>query len=310
MTQKAPVEALLAVIPAPDFGADTYVNVEPLPFQQGVPFASGASLMGQSAMAAAATVPDAFQIYSMQSAFLRAVNGADKVYYHVERTSNGQTFCSRTVRATQGDSDSDACAYQTTVCFQRNDKLPDRNVLDYHVPMPHVGGLQPEGISKEKLQEGMDANISRSVPLLHISAKDEPFEWRPFDSPRGVDPTEFWERSFVRSPVFLSARPHLHQAALAWLSDTYTLGTALNANPDKVGKQLRNVAMGATLTNNVSFHEPMTKVDDWMLGERATSWGANGRAVITQRFWDVKSGRLVMSGTQEIVVRLRDDAKL
>ncbi|KAI1127894.1 thioesterase-like superfamily-domain-containing protein [Nemania abortiva] len=308
MTQMAPVEALLAVIPASGSGVDTYVNVEPLPSQKGVPFAFGGSLMGQSAMAAAATVSDTFQIYSMQSAFLRAVRGTEKVYYHVERTSDGQTFCSRTVRVTQGDSD--ACAYTSTVCFQRNDEKPNRNVLDYHVPMPHVGGVGPEGISSAKLQQVMDANITRSVPLLQISAKEEPFQWRPLDSPQGLEPTEMWQRSFVRSPAFASMNPHLHQSALAWLSDTYTLGAALNASPGKVGKQLRNVTMGATLTNNVSFHEPMTKVDDWMLGERFTSWGANGRAVVTQRFWDVSSGRLVFSGTQEVVIRLRDDTKL
>ncbi|KAI1822710.1 hypothetical protein F4861DRAFT_540757 [Xylaria intraflava] len=235
----------------------------------------------------------------MQSTFLRAVDLKQKVYYHVERALDGQTFCVRLVRAMQGSS-SHKCYYSTTVCFQRNGKKGG-NVLEYHVSVPDIGGVAPDGISDEKLQQVMDANLSQSVPLLRINAKEEPFEWRSFDSPQGVEPTEFWQRSFVRSPTFGSRNLHLHQSALAWLSDTYTLGMALSVNPSKVGKQMRNVTMGATLTNNISIHEPMVKVDEWMLGERETSWSDNERAVIHQRFWDVKTGRLILSGTQEIV---------
>ncbi|KAI0476376.1 thioesterase-like superfamily-domain-containing protein [Xylariaceae sp. FL0804] len=309
MAQAAPVESLLAVAPVTATNLYTYVNVKPLTSQESVPFAFGGSLMGQSAAAAAATVPAAFQIYSMQSTFLRAAKAQEKVYYHVDRALDGRSFCARVVRVTQAQSD-DTCYYTTTVCVQRGEARGAENTLDYHVSMPDIGGLRPDGISEEKLQQVMDANLSRSVPLMRIDAREEPFEWRPFNSPRGVAPTEFWERSFVRSPAFTSADPHLHQAALAWLSDTYTLGAALNANPGKVGKHMRNVKMGATLTNSISLHEPTAKVDQWMLGERVTSWGDNTRAIIHQRFWDVTTGRLVMSGTQEIVIRLRENTKL
>lgn len=71
-----------------------------------------------------------------------------------------------------------------------------------------------------------------------------------------------------------------------------------------------SLPVGATLTNNISLHEPTANVDERMLGERVTSWGDNGRAIIHQRFWDVKNGRLILSGTQEIVVRLRNANKL
>ncbi|KAI1504191.1 hypothetical protein F5X99DRAFT_372794 [Biscogniauxia marginata] len=51
--------------------------------------------------------------------------------------------------------------------------------------------------------------------------------------------------------------------------------------------------------------------DEPMLGERETSWGANGRVLVHQRFWNAKTGRLVMLGSQEGLVRLKDpDAKL
>ncbi|KAI1410689.1 thioesterase-like superfamily-domain-containing protein [Hypoxylon sp. FL1857] len=275
--------------------------------QEGLRFVFGGSLMGQSAAAAAATVTPTFQIYSLQSAFLRASKPGEKVYYRVERTSDGRAFASRIVRATQESSDTPF--YVATVCFQRNDPPPG-NVLDYHVPMPETDGVQPEDISKDKVQKLMAARITRSVPLLQLGAKEEPFDWRPFDNPFTPEPTDFRQRAFVRSPAFTSNSPHVHQSALAFLSDTYLMSTALNANPGKVGRKMSNFMMGASLTSNISLHEPMAKVDEWMLGERETSWGSHGRVVIHQRFWNVKSGRLVMSGTQECLIRLKDVNKL
>ncbi|KAI1075025.1 thioesterase-like superfamily-domain-containing protein [Whalleya microplaca] len=307
MAQSAPIELLIGVSKAPELGPDTYVNNEHLTSQEGVRSVFGGSLVGQSAAAAAATVPPTFQIYSSQSAFLRSVKPKEKVYYHVERTLDGRGFASRIVRVTQGSSDT--CLYVATVCFQRND-LPAGNVLNYHVPMPEVGGILPEGISEEKVQELMTEGVSRSVPLLQLNAKEEPFDWRPLNMPPATEPTKYWQRSFVRSSALASKEPHVHQSALAFLSDTYTLGAALVANPSKIGKKMSNVTMGTTLTNYISIHEPMVKVDEWMFCQRETSWGSDGRVIIHQRFWDLKNGRLIMSGTQEGLIRLKDSIKL
>ncbi|KAI4868651.1 thioesterase-like superfamily-domain-containing protein [Hypoxylon rubiginosum] len=307
MAQIAPIETLIAVTKVTEAGPDTYINKGNLTFQEGLRSAFGGSQLGQSAAAAAATVPPTFQIYSIQSAFLRAVKPKENVRYHIERVLDGRCFASRIVRATQGSNN--ACLYTATICFQRND-LPVGNFLDYHVPMPAEGNTLPDNIRGGKVQEMLAATTARSAPLLQLGAEEEPFDWRPFDHPPVGEPTKFWQRSFVRSPAIASTSPHVHQSALAFLSDSYTIGAALHANPKKVGKQLRNVAMAVTLATSLSIHEPMVKVDEWMFTQHETSWGSDGRVVIRQWYWDVKSGRLIMSGTQECLVRLKDASKL
>ncbi|KAI1764539.1 thioesterase-like superfamily-domain-containing protein [Hypoxylon sp. FL1150] len=306
MAQGTPVESLVAVIEATKLGPDIYINKGNLTYSEGIRSAFGGSQLGQSAAAAAATVPSTFQIYSMQCVFLRSTKPNEKVHYRVERTLDGRVFASRIVRATQGSNN--ACLYTATICFQRND-LPAGNILDYHVPIPEEAKVSPETISAGKIQEMSAAIMDETVPFIRLSTK-KLFDWRPFDYPRVEEPTKFWQRSFVRSPAIASSSPHVHQSALAYLSDMFTLGVSLHANPGKSGKRLCNVSMAITLATSLSIHEPLAKVDEWMFLQNETSWGSGGRVVIRQWYWDVKSGRLIMSGTQECLVRLKDVSKL
>ncbi|KAI4865096.1 Thioesterase/thiol ester dehydrase-isomerase [Hypoxylon rubiginosum] len=175
--------------------------------------------------------------------------------------------------------------------------------------MPDLAGIKPEDIPKEQLQEEITASITKDIPLLQLDAEQEPFDWRPLDNPLTPDPTHFRQRSFVRSPPLLSDDISVHQAALAHLSDTYMLGAVLVANQAFVGEKFRNVAFGASLNQNISLHDPAARVGGWMLAERDISWGSGGRVLIHQRFWNIESGRLVMSGSQDGLIRLKN-AKL
>lgn len=91
------------------------------------------------------------------------------------------------------------------------------------------------------------------------------------------------------------------------MSDELLLGVAIFANQEATGPRNRNVAMVATLNRHLWFHDPSVKVDQWMVGERGTSWGADGRVlIIRQSVWDQKSGRLVMACVQEALIQLKD----
>jgi acyl-CoA thioesterase-2 len=68
---------------------------------------------------------------------------------------------------------------------------------------------------------------------------------------------------------------------------------------------MRNVTLGATLTHNISFHDPQVKIDEWLVLERETSWGDEDRVLVHQRLWNLDSGRLILSGTQEALIRLK-----
>lgn len=71
-----------------------------------------------------------------------------------------------------------------------------------------------------------------------------------------------------------------HLAAFSYLSDEFPFGTALATGLKAAGKGFRNVAMGVSLTHTVSFHDPQARIDGWLVLERETSWGADGRVVI------------------------------
>ncbi|KAI0379438.1 thioesterase-like superfamily-domain-containing protein [Hypomontagnella monticulosa] len=306
MAEKSPIQLCVAVTESPESGPDSYVNERNLTSQEGVPMAFGGSLLGHSVAAAATTVLPGFYVYSLQAAFLKTADPKKKVIYRVERIADGRAYATRIVRATQGTSDK--CFYVAIVALQ-NKNIPVGNVLQYGISAPDVGGMMPEHIPKEKLQEEITNSMTKDVPLLQLGVDQEPFDWRPLDRPRTTDPTHFRQRSFVRSPPVSSNDPNVHLAALAHLSDTYMLGVPLEANQASVGNKLQNVAMGASLNHNMTLHDPTARVDEWMLGDRDTFWGSDGRVVTHQRFWSIRSGRLVMSGSQDGLIRLKN-AKL
>lgn len=91
------------------------------------------------------------------------------------------------------------------------------------------------------------------------------------------------------------------------MSDEILIGVALYSNPDAVGPNNRNVAMAVSLNHHIWIHDPNIKVDEWIIGDRKTSCGAGGRVLISQRMWNHKTDRLVMSCTQEALIRLRGE---
>lgn len=273
----------------------------PLTSQEGVRSVFGGFLVAQAVSAASTTVPDGFRLYSSQSSFLAPANGDDKVTYRVDRTADGRSYCTRVVRATQGE----ACVYAAIISFQKNISRPAGNVLRYGTPMPDLEGTGPDDISAVAIQEMQNSTIDRSAPLMQLSAEDRPLDWRPLGMEISDDPSQFWIRGFVRSPPLSTDDPLVHLAAFAYMSDEFSFGPALLANPKAAGKGMRNVAMGASLTHNVSFHDPRARVDEWTVLERKTSWGGESRVHVSQRMWNMKTGKLVMSGTQEALIRLK-----
>jgi hypothetical protein len=68
------------------------------------------------------------------------------------------------------------------------------------------------------------------------------------------------------------------------MSDTHLLSTAWAARPAMLGPRLQNLAISVSLNHNLALHDPPARVDERMFGVRETSWGADGRAIIHQRF--------------------------
>ncbi|OTA56701.1 Thioesterase/thiol ester dehydrase-isomerase [Hypoxylon sp. EC38] len=297
MAQRASIEAIVAVKPAPDQGRDAYINANSFTTKEGVRSVFGGALIGQAVSAATATVPNTFRMYSSQSSFLGSVNARNEVIYRVERTTDGNNYVTRLVRVTQGE----VCIYVAIISFQ-NTSRPVANALKYVTPMPDLDGLRPDDIDPGAMYALQGDLVDQSVPLMALTPEEWPFDWRPIGMVMSDQPTDLRVRIFVRAPP-LSTDNHL--AAFSYLSDEFLFGTALAADMRAAGKGFRNVTMGVSLTHTVSFHNPQARIDEWLVLERETSWGAHGRVVIHQRAWVMETGKLVYSGTQEALIRLK-----
>jgi acyl-CoA thioesterase II len=261
----------------------------------------GGTLVAQAASAASATISNSFCLYSSQSSFLAPTKPTEKIVYQVERTADGRGYSTRLVHAMQGET----CTYIATLSFQSTARSAG-NVLLYGIPMPDLGDLTPDQVDPQAMQAMQTAMLDPSVRMMRRTAEETPFDLRPFALEMGEDPSQCRIRGFIRTPS-LSTSSHLaHLPALAYLSDESLFGTALAANPAAVGRGFRNVSLGASLTHNVSFHDPQARTDMWMVIERETSWGAEGRVLVHQKLWDIESGRMVMSVTQEALIRLKE----
>lgn len=253
---------------------------------------------------------------------MRPVTVTSKIIllYRVERTADGRSFATRVVRAAQGSGDlKDSCAFMATVSFQSAEVIPTEttntkvNVLDYGPPLPSLDGLRPESISEDHNRQILAA-FSGPDALLRPPSFSEAsaFDWRPFGFLQAKNPWDCRVRSFVRSqePLDGNARSisAVNLAALAYLSDESLIGIAMYANPKHMGKGTRNITMAATLNHKILFHDPHVKADEWMVLERSTSWGGNGRVLLRQQTWNLETGRLIMTVEAECLLRLKADA--
>lgn len=259
--------------------------------------------MAQSISAASATVSPQHFAYTQSSSFLRPVS-QESIFYRVERVSDGRTFATRLVRAFERAHDgvADNLVYMATISFQ-SQRPPPEKTLNYSNPLPDLDGAAPDSIPEFSGRLLIENN--RSGSLQPFKPEDEPFDWRPATFSVQDAPSDCRTAGFSRSHPLSNSTAAVNLAALAYMSDEILIGVALFANPEAVGPRNRNVAMAATLNHHLWFHDPTAKVDEWMVCERSTSSGADGRVMINQNVWNHQTGRLLLSCTQEALVRLK-----
>ncbi|KAK8016930.1 Chromate transporter [Apiospora rasikravindrae] len=269
----------------------------------------GGLLLAQAISAASAIVTHpGFYAYTSSASFIRPVAQTKEVQYHLERVSDGRSYAIRIVRASVGDRNGGAVTvYITTISFQRRQDATANRVLSYADGPPNLGGARPEDIPQGSGRQQVESN--RTGSLQPFTPEDEPFDWRPAAMDLGDLPPDSRLAGFSRSVTPLSSTggtsTATNLAALAYMSDEMLIAVAIFASPDAVGPRSRNVAMAVTLNHHLWFHDPDVRVDRWMVGERRTSCGADGRVLIHQKVWDHETRRLVMTCAQEALIRLK-----
>ncbi|MCJ1456890.1 hypothetical protein MMC28_007256 [Mycoblastus sanguinarius] len=334
---KSAMENVLELHTLHDFGPDIYTNARELWHPPGARGIFGGAVIAQCLAAAQHTVTPpspannyaVFLIHSMHCYFVLAGDASIPIIYHVERVREGKSFLTRTVQARQRG----RCIFTTTASFMREGSGGETTV-DHGWDMP------------ENVREGMEEIMRAEGDGDAEAAANGVAELGPFVSKiLGIDnyispnPHERKPQSWIKchGTISPSGGQHAHLSALAYMSDSWFIGTVARAHRlSRIGHSLYNktfspqdtappkkqddtsrntfqtpegakIGMMVSLDHTIYFHRPReVKADDWMCTEMETPWSGEGRGLVMQRIWN-KEGRLVASCVQEGLVRLKQD---
>ncbi len=255
----------------------------------GAPQVFGGQIVGQALSAAHQTV-DGRRPHSLHAYFLRPGDFHHPVIYQVERARDGRTYSNRRVVAIQHGRP----ILNMTASFHT-----DEPAWDHQAEMPTVPG--PEGL-KNSTELGRAAAEHAPEKMRRLLMHSPPFEFRPVEAPKFLDPSARAPRKHVWMKAWESLPDDeaLHRHLLTYVSDYELLGTA--TFPHELDFRSRRVQM-ASLDHALWFHRPC-RVDDWLLYacDSPNSYGGRGfsRGQIFTR-----DGVLVASVAQEGVIRPR-----
>jgi acyl-CoA thioesterase 8 len=152
------------------------------------------------------TVPKNFSVHSMHCYFVLAGNAEIPVVYHVEHVRDGKSFATRTVQARQRGK----IIFTTTMSFVR-EGAGGKLLLEHTSDMPFVPA--PDDELDMRLPQGDRSPFqSQSIDILNN------------DSPKPhIKRTRQWIKA--RGTISPAGGHEAHLAALAYMSDSYFIGT-------------------------------------------------------------------------------------
>ncbi|CAG7946043.1 unnamed protein product [Penicillium nalgiovense] len=290
-----PLEKAVELSPVPS-EPDTFTNTQPLWSFAGGYGVYGGSTVAHCLVAAQKTVPSDYVAHSLHCCFVSPANPKRPIEYRVERTRDGKSFITRTVQATQKR----GVISEAIVNFVRVKTHSNNGDIDKSGSLEH-GRKMPNGLTLPDQAE-MDGK-----------GVDGPFEARwgeilnrksfpgPNETSHDLVNTQirYWVRA--KDPIQQKS-PQAQLAALAYMSDAYFLGAAVQVH-DVAGQTFgTKVAMAASLNHTIHFHHPeAVRADEWMCSERESPWAGNDRALVVQRIWSPE-GILVATCVQEVSV--------
>lgn len=248
----------------------------------------GGQLLGQSVMAASATVDPQRVAHSLHANFVQAGDPADPVQYRVERIRDGRSFSLRAVRAWQGD----RLLMTETMSFHEAGRGLDHSMShDDRYPAPedletYAGGAQGAYTSVENLAHRAYIEL-RPVPAGGPQRAS------------GDYGQAVWLRARESRTGLSATQAALHRAVLALASD-FTLLEPVVHHHD-LSLWTPDVAV-ASLDHSLWWHTD-GRLDDWILYVQETPWAGRGRGFACGRLFS-RDGRLLASVAQEGLVRV------
>jgi len=202
------IENLLELTQLSDIDPDLFTNRRPLWHPPGARGIYGGAAIAQTLSAAQKTVEKDFTVHSMHCYFVLAGNSEIPIIYHVERVRSGKSFATRTVQARQRGK----VIFTTTISFVRQNSAGEQKV-EHAVEMPTVPG-PIEGM--DDLDHGGDASTgpfqSQRIEILNNNSPHP-----------HTKKTRQWIKA--RGKISPTGGHEAHLAALAYMSDSYFVGT-------------------------------------------------------------------------------------
>jgi acyl-CoA thioesterase 8 len=315
-SSKSEIENLLELTQIIDIDKNLYTNTRPLWHPPGARGIYGGAAIAQCLAAAQNTVPRDYTVHSMHCYFVLAGDAEIPIIYHVEDVRSGKSFATRTVQARQRGK----VIFTTTISFMKEGS-GGKKLVQHETQMPFVN--PPDESQTRRDPQGIRSPFeSQRIDILNN------------DSPR---PETKKTRQWIRAKGKISPEGghEAHLAALAYMSDSYFIGTVARVHklwripagknkppqedPDvlqslregtpekRLGR--REIGMMVSLDHTIYFHDPRGfRADDWLFTEMETPWSGDGRGLVYQRIW-TRDGKLVASCVQEGVVRLKQDGE-
>lgn len=250
----------------------------------------GGQVLGQALTAAMRTVPDERPVHSLHAYFLRPGDVRAPIVYDVDRIRDGSSFTTRRVVAIQhGEAIFNLAAsfQKSEQGFSHQDELPK-------VPLPEELPTDQERFAKHAalLPEHMKAWALAERPIeLRTVEDDDPFH--PAERPP-------LRHVWLKAKHALPDSPQLHQALLAYASDSAFITTAMK--PHAVTWWTKGMQV-ASLDHAVWFHRPF-RVDEWLLHQMHSPNAAGSRGLVFGKVF-TRDGVLVASTAQEGLTRRR-----
>lgn len=251
----------------------------------------GGQVLGQ-ALSAAHRTTEALVVHSLHAYFLRKGDHNSPIIYEVDRQRDGRSFSSRRVVAIQHGRP----ILNLAASFQRPEEGFEHQTSMPDVPPP------------EELEDLVDLRRQQlghlpKEKLPRILFIERPFEFRPVQKPRYLDPQpsepvlQMWFRAVDRMPDDIA----LHRAALAYTSDYNLITTATRPHGLSVftpGFQL------ASLDHALWFQRPF-RLDEWLLYSIDSPSASGARALARGSIYR-RDGALAAVVAQEGLMRVWD----
>lgn len=267
----------------------------------------------------------------MHCYFVLAGDSEIPIMYYVEHVREGKSFATRTVQARQRGK----CIFTTTMSFVRENS-GGKKVVNHAVPLPTNIRLpidQKEDDQVERAMSGGSPFVSQRIEILNAESKN-PHEKR----------TRQWIK--VRGRISEAGGHQAHLSALAYMSDSYFIGTVSRVHnlwrfgqpsnvkkadgtleddtsmreralkglkqQDGFGHDLNNsegrpeIGMMVSLDHSIYFHEPRKFRADEWMFSEMSSPWSGDGRGVVQQHMFSKDGTLIATCVQEVRLSVFD----